>query len=53
ADDNEIYGIIPFVASEVFREEYTKASDVKKAFWNRVHDVDLIIDICDGLRPPI
>ncbi|CAI2166935.1 16318_t:CDS:2, partial [Funneliformis geosporum] len=25
----------------------------RRPFWNRVHDVDLIIDICDGLRPPI
>ncbi|CAI2170035.1 14125_t:CDS:2, partial [Funneliformis geosporum] len=48
------------------RQEYTKASDVygfgmimwewltgRRPFWNRDHDVDLIIDVCDGLRPPI
>ncbi|CAI2174959.1 17089_t:CDS:2, partial [Funneliformis geosporum] len=25
----------------------------RRPFWNRDHDVDLIIDVCDGLRPPI
>src|ERR1043165_1788825 len=66
-DDNEIYGIIPYVAPEIFQgQKYTKASDVysfsmimwelitgRRPFWNENHDTDLIIRICDGLRPPI
>ncbi len=66
-DDNEIYGIIPYVAPEVLQgQKYTKASDIysfsmimwelmtgRRPFWGRCHDTDLIIEICDGLRPPI
>ncbi|CAI2165943.1 4556_t:CDS:2 [Funneliformis geosporum] len=66
-DGNEVYGIIPYVAPEIFQGQgYTKASDVygfgmimwefltgRRPFWNRDHDVDLIIEICDGLRPSI
>jgi len=25
----------------------------RRPFWDRNHDTDLIIEICDGLRPPI
>ena len=25
----------------------------RRPFWDRNHDAELIIDICDGLRPPI
>ena len=25
----------------------------RRPFWNRIHDTGLIIEICDGLRPPI
>ena len=67
SDDNENYGIIPYMAPEIFQgQKYTKASDIysfgmimweymtgRRPFWDRVHDTDLIIDICDGLRPPI
>ncbi len=66
-DDNEIYGIIPYVAPEVLqRQKYTRSSDIysfsmimwelmtgRRPFWDRCHDTDLIIEICDGLRPPI
>ncbi|RIA84988.1 kinase-like domain-containing protein [Glomus cerebriforme] len=66
-DSDEIYGIIPYMAPEIFqRQKYTKASDVysfgmvmwefmtgRRPFWDRDHDTDLIIEILDGLRPPI
>ncbi len=66
-DDEEIYGVIPYVAPEIFQgEKCTVASDIysfgmimwefmtgRRPFWNRIHDTELIIEICDGLRPPI
>ncbi|CAI2167951.1 10202_t:CDS:2 [Funneliformis geosporum] len=66
ADDNEIYGIIPYMAPEVLQgQKYTIKSDIysfgmimweymtgRRPFWDRAHDNELIIDICDGLRPP-
>ncbi|RIA93952.1 kinase-like domain-containing protein [Glomus cerebriforme] len=66
-NDNEIYGIIPYVAPEIFQgQKYTKASDIysfgmimwelmtgRRPFWDKSHDTDLIIEIRDGLRPPI
>ncbi|EXX65833.1 Ste11p [Rhizophagus irregularis DAOM 197198w] len=66
-DNKEIYGIIPYVAPEIFREaKYTKETDIysfgmimwelmtgRRPFWDKSHDTDLIIEICDGLRPPI
>ncbi|GBB98854.1 hypothetical protein RclHR1_03340015 [Rhizophagus clarus] len=66
-DDNEIYGIIPYVAPEVLQgKKYSRASDIysygmimwevmvgRRPFWDRKHDTELIIEICDGLRPPI
>ena len=65
--DNENYGIIPYMAPEIFQgQEYTKKSDIysfgmimwevmtgRRPFWDRSHDADLIIEIIDGLRPPI
>jgi serine/threonine protein kinase len=66
-DDNENYGIIPYMAPEIFRKQkYNKTSDIysfgmimwelmtgRRPFWDRNHDIELIIEICDGLRPPI
>ncbi|RGB34779.1 kinase-like domain-containing protein, partial [Rhizophagus diaphanus] len=67
-DDDEIYGIIPYVAPEIFlSHKYTKASDIysfgmimwevmtgRKPFWDRNHDAELIVEICiNGARPPI
>jgi serine/threonine protein kinase len=66
-NNEEIYGIIPYVAPEVFQGHgYTTASDIysfgmimwefmtgRRPFWDQYHDVELIINICDGLRPPI
>ena len=67
SDDEEVYGVIPYIASEVLQgQKYTKASDVysfgmimwklmtgREPFWDQDHDTDLIIEIYDGLRPPI
>jgi serine/threonine protein kinase len=66
-DGNENYGIISYMAPEIFHgQKNTKASDIysfgmimwelmtgRRPFWDRNHDIELIIDICDGLRPPI
>ena len=66
-NDNEKYGIVPYMAPEIFQgQKYTEKSDIyslgmimwevmtgRRPFWDRNHDTDLIIDIVDGLRPPI
>ena len=66
-DNNENYGIIPYMAPEIFLgQKYTAASDIysfgmimwevmtgRRPFWDKSHDADLIIEIVDGLRPPI
>ncbi|POG73410.1 kinase-like domain-containing protein [Rhizophagus irregularis DAOM 181602=DAOM 197198] len=66
ANSNENYGIIPYMAPEIFQgQKYTEASDIysygmimwefmtgRRPFWNEIHDIELIIKICDGLRPP-
>jgi serine/threonine protein kinase len=66
-DSNEIYGLIPYMAPEIFKgQKYTTASDVysfgmimwelmtgRMPFWDRNHDTELIFEICDGLRPSI
>ncbi|PKB97839.1 kinase-like protein [Rhizophagus irregularis] len=55
------------MAPEIFQgHEYTEASDIysfgmimwelmtgRRPFWDEIHDLELIIKICDGLRPPI
>ena len=65
-DDNEIFGIISYMAPEIWkRKQYTTASDIysfsmimwelmtgRKPFWNQ-NDIDIMIKIHDGLRPPI
>ena len=66
-DNNENYGIIPYMAPEIFQgQKYTTASDIysfgmimwevmtgRRPFWDKSHDTNLIIEIVDGLRPPI
>ncbi len=66
-NDDKIYGIIPYIAPEILqRQKYTTASDIysfsmimwelitgRMPFWDQNQDTDLIIKICDGLRPPI
>ncbi|CAG8623426.1 24189_t:CDS:2 [Gigaspora margarita] len=66
-DDNEIYGVIPYIAPEVLKGgKFTAASDVYslgmiiweltcgcRPFSDRIHDEYLILDILDGLRPKI
>ena len=55
------------VAPEIFRgRKYTTASDIysfgmimwefmtgRRPFWDQIHDTDLIINTCNGLRPSI
>src|SRR6266540_673741 len=66
-DNDEIYGVISYMAPEILQgEEYTMASDIysfgmimwelmtgRMPFWDQAQDTELIIKICDGLRPPI
>ena len=66
-DDNDNYGIIPYMAPEIFHgHKYTAESDIysfgmimwelmvgRRPFWDRDHNTELIIEICDDLRPPI
>ncbi|PKK69437.1 kinase-like protein [Rhizophagus irregularis] len=66
-EEDNIYGIIPYIAPEVLQgKKYNKASDMysfgmimwelmvgRRPFWDRNHNTELIIEICDGLRPPI
>jgi len=66
-NDEDIYGVIPYVAPEIFQKKnYNIPSDIysfgmimwefmtgRRPFWNRAHDAELIIDIHYGLRPPI
>src|SRR3990170_7155470 len=66
-DGDEIYGVISYMAPEIFQEkEYTMASDVysfgmimwelmtgRMPFWDQKYDVELIVKICNGFYPPI
>ncbi|RGB22275.1 kinase-like domain-containing protein, partial [Rhizophagus diaphanus] len=66
-DNNEIYGVYSICCTRgPLRKKYTKASDKysfgmiiwelmtgRKPFWDKSHDTDLIIEICDGVRPLI
>ncbi|GET65337.1 uncharacterized protein OCT59_028148 [Rhizophagus irregularis] len=63
----QIYGVIPFVAPEIFNKNLlTKASDIYsfgmimwmlsagvRPYYDRPHDKQLIKEICSGLRPSI
>jgi serine/threonine protein kinase len=63
--DNKIYGILPYIAPEVLNgKPYTLSSDIysygiimtelsseKPPFFDRKYDLDLALDICNGLRP--
>lgn len=64
---DSIYGIIPYIAPEVFKErKFTEYSDIysfgmiiwevisgRRPFSDRKHDEYLILNILDGLRPKI
>ncbi|POG60527.1 kinase-like domain-containing protein [Rhizophagus irregularis DAOM 181602=DAOM 197198] len=64
-NQNNIYGVMPYVASEVLRgKPYTKAADIysfgmimyfvaaeRQPFGNRAHDHHLALDICNGISP--
>ncbi|CAI2183716.1 4249_t:CDS:2, partial [Funneliformis geosporum] len=63
--NDKIYGVLPYIAPEVLNGElYTFASDIysfgvimselstgNPPFYDRIHDVSLALDICNGLRP--
>ncbi|RIB22098.1 kinase-like domain-containing protein, partial [Gigaspora rosea] len=65
--NSETYGIIPYVAPEVFnKKQYSFSSDIYslgmimweltsgcRPFCDRAYDVDLVLSICDGSRPEI
>jgi serine/threonine protein kinase len=65
--NNEIYGVIPYVAPEIFKgAAFSKESDIyslgmimwelttgRKPFDNAEHDINLIYEIIDGKRPKI
>ena len=65
--DKTLYGVLPFVAPEVLRDEkFTKAADIygfgmlmfevisgEVPFADREFDIHLALDVCDGVRPQI
>src|SRR6266498_109135 len=66
-NDDEIYGVISYMAPEILQQkEYTLASDIysfsmimwelmigRMPFWDQNNDIELIIKICKNFRPPI
>ncbi|RGB28691.1 kinase-like domain-containing protein [Rhizophagus diaphanus] len=66
-DQNNIYGVMPYVAPEVLKGElYTQAADIysfgmimyfvatgRQPFFNCAHDELLVLNICSGIRPEI
>ncbi|RGB35818.1 kinase-like domain-containing protein, partial [Rhizophagus diaphanus] len=66
-DDDEIYGVLPYMAPEILRNKpYTSASDIyslSMIMWEftsgippfkyEAHDYDLTLNICKGERPEI
>src|SRR5436190_12521010 len=66
-DATKIYGVMPYVAPEVLRGKlYTQAADIysfgmvmyfvatgKQPFADCAHDQDLVLSICNGIRPEI
>ncbi|PKK55365.1 kinase-like protein, partial [Rhizophagus irregularis] len=65
--ENEIYGVLPFIAPEILRgQNYTAASDIYSfsivmweftsgipPFNDKAHDLQLALGICKGERPEI
>src|SRR5436190_16879382 len=65
--DKTLYGVLPFVAPEILcGEEFTKAADIygfgmlmsevisgETPFDDRDFDLNLALDVCDGMRPQI
>ncbi|PKK64001.1 hypothetical protein RhiirC2_854626 [Rhizophagus irregularis] len=65
--ENDIYGVLPFIAPEILRgQSYTQASDIYSfsiimweftseilPFNNKAHDLQLALSICKGERPEI
>ena len=63
--DDKVYGVLPYIAPEVLNGElYTSSSDIyslgvvmaelssgKPPFYNKKHNLNLALAICNGLRP--
>ncbi|RIA94179.1 hypothetical protein C1645_873635 [Glomus cerebriforme] len=41
------------ISKSATETESAEDNEIMKTFWDRNHDTELIIEICDGLRPPI
>ena len=67
SSNNEIYGVIPYIAPEVFiGSKFSKEADIysfgmimwelitgRIPFWDQNNDIELIVKICKNFRPPI
>ncbi|RHZ78833.1 hypothetical protein Glove_155g73 [Diversispora epigaea] len=65
--NNKIYGLIPYIPPEVLRgNEFTEKGDIysfggimyeivtaQRPFADQAHDIYLMIDICNGVRPKV